>query len=251
MKKSFFSLTVLLIVALCTKAQSVPGAYNRRAVFQANIPTTSFTVPTGVTLIYFEACSGGGGRGGSYFTATPQYFWGGGGGGGAFLRGYLNVSAGQVITVSVGNGGTNGSNGLASTGTVARPGNAGAPTSLSVSGTVAFTLTGGQPGNGATATGGGSPGVGGGLQSYNTPAVIVEQMNGFAGFPGSSTGSPNGDYSGVGGIVPKMGLHNYFFPFIHFVDGSPGHNMYYLAPYFGTGAGKGTPSSGGYVFLYW
>jgi hypothetical protein len=251
MKKSFLSVMSLLFLSLCMKAQSVPGAFNRRAIFQANIPTNTLTVPSGVTLIYFEACSGGGGHGGKYFTSTSQYYWGGGGGGGAFLRGYLNVTAGQVITVSVGNGGTNGIDGLASAYTMATPGNAGDPTSLNVAGTLAFTLTGGQPGNGASTTGGGASGPGGGLLLYYTPAVIVEQANGLGGFPGSYTASPLGDYSGVGGIVPKMGLHNYFYPFLHFIDGSAGLNMYYLAPYFGTGAGKGTPSMGGYVLLYW
>jgi hypothetical protein len=60
----------------------------------------TFTIPEGVSRIFVEAWGGGGG-GGLYL----------GGGSGGYAAGYFNVSAGQIITINIGQGGE-GSSGI-------------------------------------------------------------------------------------------------------------------------------------------
>ncbi len=70
----------------------------------------SFTVSAGVTNIYVSGCAGGGGGGGTSATGASQNCSGGGGGGAgqAILRQGYSVTPGQVISVTVGSGGSGG-----------------------------------------------------------------------------------------------------------------------------------------------
>ncbi|XRD23465.1 glycine-rich domain-containing protein [Lysinibacillus fusiformis] len=66
--------------------------------------TYSFTVPEGVTRLTYRAWGGGGGGGGS--SAYRGYT--AGGGAGAYASGCLNVTPGDILTVTVGKGGDGG-----------------------------------------------------------------------------------------------------------------------------------------------
>jgi hypothetical protein len=147
--------------------QLTPGTHN----IQAFGPTTqgNWLVPAGVTSVKVRIW-GGGGAGGAGFTAA-----GGGGAGGGYSEGYYSVTPGEVIAVSVGNGGAGaGSNGgTSSFGALA-----------SASGGVAGG-NGGSSGNGAGGSQGGT-GAGSGFT-----------VSGSAGGPAFSSGA---DWlSGVGG----------------------------------------------------
>lgn len=150
--------------------------------------SSSFTVPAGVTTLYISgsAAGGGGGNGANNSGGQTSLVGGGGGGGGgagqAIIKQSYTVTPGQVISLTVGNGGagatTNGASGL----------NGGNTTIGSL-----VTLTGGTGGGGGGAVqtntigGGGAGGVGGG------------------GYPSGGAGG-DGNYAGTGG----MGASNLF-----------------------------------------
>lgn len=71
----------------------------------------TFTVPDGVTKIWITACAGG--QGGTRYRGSGSYKYGGKGGDGGecIIREPYSVSAGQTISITVGNGGSAGSNG--------------------------------------------------------------------------------------------------------------------------------------------
>ena len=71
----------------------------------------TFTVPDGVTKIWITACAGG--QGGTRHRSSGSYYYGGKGGDGGecIIREPYSVSAGQTISITVGNGGSAGSNG--------------------------------------------------------------------------------------------------------------------------------------------
>lgn len=71
----------------------------------------TFTVPDGVTKIWITACAGG--QGGTRYKGSGSYNYGGKGGDGGecIIREPYSVSAGQTISITVGNGGSAGSNG--------------------------------------------------------------------------------------------------------------------------------------------
>ena len=64
--------------------------------------TVNWTVPDGVEKVRVT-CIGGGGGGGCH---TGSYYGGAGGGGGAFASGEYTVTEGEVLTVTVGHGGS-------------------------------------------------------------------------------------------------------------------------------------------------
>ena len=137
-----------------------------------------FTVPPGISRVFSRVWGGGGGGGGALSTTT--YSAAGGGGGGGYTEGYVAVAPGQVISVTVGAGGSGG---------------AGTPTSGGPGGTSSFgpfmSATGGAAGGAgnnsvfSTGTSGGS-GTGGGLP-----------ISGFAGNGG--IGLVNGGGGSGGG----------------------------------------------------
>ena len=219
-------------------------------------PSTNFNVPANVTRIYFEACSAGGGHGGNYLAGGTTSNFGGGGGGGGFIRGYLNVTPGQVLTINVGTAGTNGTNG--SGGTAATNGNDGGSTSVYDGGNQIFLISGGSGGFAAS----GSAGNGGFPGNYVTSNATICKilgshvgLTGMTGISGLGAGAISNDLSGVGGTVGTSGVFNFFGQFLQYVVLNPSTGvvtqLYYNAPYFGKGGGRGDVSTPGYVYFYW
>lgn len=71
---------------------------------QAFTGSGSFTVPADVSRVYVKCIGGGGGGGCKAYTSA----YGGGGGGGGLTEGYVAVTPGQVIAITVGAGGASG-----------------------------------------------------------------------------------------------------------------------------------------------
>ena len=98
---------------------------NEPVELQSQIFTSSTTwiVPSTVDFVIVEGCGGGGGGGGGYpGSSTTSIGGGGSGGAGApICMGFLAVTPGQTLTVSIGTGGTGGaasSNGASGTNSV-------------------------------------------------------------------------------------------------------------------------------------
>lgn len=142
----------------------------------------SFTVPAGVTTVYVSGCGGGGGGAGAGGTGASLGTAGGGAGGGAGQFAYripIAVTPGQVISVTIGAGGTHSNGGAAGT-SATDAGNGGATSFGSL-----LTLAGGNGGSKGSfgVVGSASGGIGG------------------IGFPNGGwgvDGSPNGGAAGGG-----------------------------------------------------
>ena len=151
--------------------------------------TTTFTAPvTGVYTISGAAPGGGGGGGGGTVGNTSSCGGGGGGGGGAgqsMLAQQFVLTAGAVITITMGAAGIGGTAGQ---GTGSSGGGAGAGGNLVFSSPVSRTLTGGGAGGG----GGGNT-----LTSAAVPAGLAGGLGG-TGFPQGQAGA-DGNYAGLGG----------------------------------------------------
>ena len=89
------------------------GAESRNINFSAFAASTVFTVPANVNRLYCVVAGGGGGGGvgASRGGDMPGYFSGGDGGAGGLALGYLAVSPGADIVVTVGAGGGSATNG--------------------------------------------------------------------------------------------------------------------------------------------
>lgn len=157
-------------VELATAVEAINGVDVNRAVTPAGLAgallagrgwranqvwatpgTFSFIVPTGIRQLYIEVWGGGGGAG---HIGTGSTWLGGAGGGGGHAKGTYPVVPGQVLAITVGQGG--------SLGTASLDGGNGGVTSVDtlISATGA---TGGKRSSGTAATGvGGAGGVGAG-----------------------------------------------------------------------------------------
>ena len=129
--------------------------------------TTDWTVPKNLKNVEFLVVGGGGGGGAD--TATSGQFQGGaGGGGGGVITGVIKeFSANSTVTITVGDGGKAGDNGVNNSGYGA--GSTGAESSIALGTTKIVTAKGGGRDAGATAAGkhtdgkvGGDGGSGGG-----------------------------------------------------------------------------------------
>lgn len=150
--------------------------------------STAFTVPEGVHFITISACGAGGGGGGGYWSTAGQ-----GGGGGGYVSGTeVGVTAGDSISLVIGNGGTGDVLDYEGPATDGYGGN-GAATTISGSG-LSITLNGGNGGSGGYeyATQGNTQGAGG------TVSGISGATTGQAG--GHSTSYGYGGYSINGAI---------------------------------------------------
>jgi len=177
----------------------------------------SFTVPVNIGRVFVRVWGGGGGGGG--VLSTGAYSASGGAAGGGYSEGYVSVTAGQVIAITVGAGGTGG---------------AGTPSNGSVGGTSSFgsfiSATGGAggllAGNGGVASsqGAGGTGTGGGLS-----------VTGFAGNGGLAATNGGGGSGGGAfstGTTPGNALNG---------TGASGNFPG------GGGGGTGATSSGGFA----
>lgn len=148
------------------------------------VGTTTWTAPTGVTLIEYLVVGGGGGGGNGYDNAG-----GGGGGAGMVLTGTLSVTPGTSYTVTVGDGGAGGAN--------ARANNAGSAGNNSVLDSI--TALGGGAGQGSRT--GGSAGA---AQISNTTAPTGGTGTG-GGFGGKGGGGATGAGSANSGTAGGAG----------------------------------------------
>lgn len=165
----------------------------------------TYTVPAGVSRINVQVLGGGGGGGGQNGANSG----GGGGGGGGYATAIVPVTPGQMITVTVGSGGTGGSN-------VPTNGTVGTVSLFPKVGTI-LTANGGAGGiaangNNTFGTGGsGGTGVGG---TTNTPGVngapgtTSTSGAGGAGAPplgGVGGAARNTSGTGNAGVIPGGG----------------------------------------------
>ena len=154
------------------------------------------TVVSGQTYLYFEAVGGGGGGASS----SPTNPWSGGGGGGA---GYAAAWAGpftpgDVVTITIGNGGRGG----ASVGMATYDGEDGGTTSVGSF----VTASGGGGGQVEVNVAGGNPGGGSAL------GIAVYGSEGGAGCSSDSTNQPGGhggsSFFGGGAYSPANSVVN-------------------------------------------
>lgn len=171
--------------------------------------STTWTVPAGVTCITVELWGAGGGSGGAKgntyvdgFGNTVAYGAGaGGGGGGAFSKTQtITVTPGQVITITVGTGGS------AGTTSATNGGNGG--TSSVLVGSTTYQALGGSGGagrNSTTSNGVGAGGNGGVAETNGTLYSIMRK--GGNGAAGIVNGSFNfgGSGGGAGGSTSDGG----------------------------------------------
>ncbi|MFA5086796.1 MAG: type II secretion system protein [Candidatus Paceibacterota bacterium] len=173
---------------------AVPGSY-------------SWTIPSGITSIEYLVVAGGGGGG-----------YGGGGGGGGFRTGTYTVAEGNVVTITVGKGGT-GSNSAPTSGSNSVFGITGSAITSNGGGAGGVTNTAGSPGGS-----GGGGGVNSTIAAYaggagNTPATSPSQGNnggnttgvacspaGGGGGAGAAGGPGNSSGPGVGGVGAQSSI---------------------------------------------
>ncbi|WP_348798122.1 T9SS sorting signal type C domain-containing protein [Flavobacterium adhaerens] len=171
--------------------------------------TNSFTVPAGVTSLTVE-CWGGGGAGGGANGINGTNRAGGGGGGGAYTKNTaVSVTPGQVITFTVGAGGT----GVTSNDSSLGLGNGNDGTASSFLTVTATGGKGGKEGNSSNNNGsGGAGGTGGtydGGSGQNASSGNAGGGGGSAGTASSgSTGTLNGVAAVTGGGAGAAGKDN-------------------------------------------
>ncbi|MCE2580798.1 hypothetical protein NO263_03975 [Gluconacetobacter entanii] len=171
----------------------------------------TYTVAEGVTRIFFEAVGAGGPGAFSYGDSASNSIFAAGGGAGAYARGWLAVSSGDVVTVSIGAGGVCPANTINAT-------VYGGATTISINGTVVLTCTGGQSGvwTSSNNSAGGSPGTvtsgpgctvqlqaNGGFGGDGQSGTTLSKGNGAAGPWGG--GGRAGEGGGTGGNAPGAG----------------------------------------------
>jgi hypothetical protein len=203
--------------------------------------TTNFNVPAGIYRIYFEIVGGGAGRGGTYLNGSSSY-GGGGGGGGGFASGYINVTPAEVLTLVIGDRGTNGTNGSPGT-----DGTNGGATSISSGATTLVSVSGGGKGIASGVTSFGSGGTGGALTALDT-RTHLSYLNtpSLAGSPGLF-GPAASVLNGEPGTVYNMGKFNKFIYNLSGVSGAGATST--LKPYYGIGGGFGGAPIWGYIVL--
>ena len=166
---------IILLLSLNSLAQVQTQTFNTNGTFD---------VPAGVTQITVEAWGGGGGGG---FARSVNGAAGGGGGGGAYYKAIVNVTPGQSIPVTIGQGGTGG----ATNGTGA---NGGGTTSFGAY----LSANGGNPGAGVSTNSSGAGGTGGagGIYSGGNGANGINETGvgtGGGGGGGSAGTDSNGN----------------------------------------------------------
>jgi hypothetical protein len=211
-----------------------------------------FFVSAGVSRIYFEAVSSGGGGGGNYVPAFP-YQGGGGGGGGGMSKGYIDVKSGDVLTISIGNRGTNGSNSSVA-GVAAADGTNGGDLVITKNGVTALQMSGGVGGKGASSAGTGIGGSGGYYVTATADVHFLLLQQGTIGFGGTGGGAGTVantiDVTGDGG-VSLPGSANTLAAFAHYSFWGQGGVSYAYEPFYGHGGGAGQLAFWGYVNLTW
>lgn len=198
-----------LALSLCLILVSANSSWGQ-GVTQTTPGTYSYTVPAGVTSIKLEAW-GAGGAGGSAQTATAGLNTrGGGGAGGSYASTTISVTTGEVITYTVGAGGTAQTTGF----TNLTPGGEGGFSSASLASTVVVKALGGLGGQSALSAPTSVNGAGGiAYTTGNTGSSFWggnggAAATGYSGSGGGSAGTASNGNNGallVGGIVVTGG----------------------------------------------
>ena len=172
-------------------ATALGGA--RQAVFGPG--GYSWTVPYGVTSVYARV--GGGGGGGCSGQEQGNGQGGGGGGGGVYSTGTINVTPGQVLSISVGGGGNGGSGGRGQN----VGGGSGGSSSVGdiVAGGGGGAGTGGGGGGGGNTASGGSGGAG--------QTGGGDHASGSGGGGGGGGGGYGGNGGAGGGFYDRAGFN--------------------------------------------
>jgi len=172
--------------------------------------TSTFTVPTGITLLQVEVW-GGGGKGG---TRTSNGS-GGGGGGGAYSRSFLSVTPGNTYNISVGAGSTTTAAGgdsyfIDNATLLAKGGNSvanntasGATGGASANGIGDYKTSGGNGANGAGYGGGG--GSSAGTSSNGNTATNATGATAPTGGGAGGNGRSGSQGNGSAGTAPGGG----------------------------------------------
>ncbi|MBW9072240.1 MULTISPECIES: DUF2793 domain-containing protein [Agrobacterium] len=163
-----------------------------------------WVVPAGVRSVFVRVWGAGGGGGGSQNPGAA-----GGGGGGGYAEGYVAVTPGDTVIVTVGPGGTGGLSGASFSNGVA-----GGTSSFGPS----ISATGGGGGERAAAnsqgvSGGGGTGTGGSRQASGgtgssgtfVPNATNVQLGGSGGAAGGGGGGGGGASSGLGSVGQSPG----------------------------------------------
>ena len=234
MKRFFILILIFLFCAIFSFAQTTS------TLTTTGSGTGTWTVPCGVTSVTVQ-CWGGGGGGGGDPTNGAGSPGGAGGSGGAFTTTVVTVSGNQVISYTVGAGGTAGSGagaggtggtttftGSSFTNIVANGGLGGAANSSVATGTVGGsggTVTSGAAGGAGTTTSGGAGGAGGGASGG---AGGAGGTGGGNGSPGTSPGGGGGggdDQGGADNDGAAGGIGKVTIIFTNSFGGSAGANQ--------------------------
>ncbi len=157
----------------------------------------SYTVPTGITSLTFEAWGGGAG-GGAGGTST-----GGTGGGAGYIQSTVSVNPGETLTVYIGGGGEGGSHNALGT-TAGGGGGGGGYTAVYRGGTLLMVAAGGGGGGGSRqAVAGGAGGAGGGTSGIGGASIATTNGGGGGGGTPSAGGAAgiNGASDGNSGTA--------------------------------------------------
>lgn len=199
--------------------------------------TTSTTVTAPGDGTYAVGCWGGGAGGGSGLA-------GNGAGGGAFSFASVPVTAGQVLTLTIGAGGAIGAGGGTTTVAI------GATTKCSALGGNAAGAGGAATGVGTTRFAGGAGGAG---DTYFDPvdSITYRAQGGGGGAAGrGGAGGNGGDGDALNGIGGTAGLGNTSYAGTNFDGGNGGDADLFTAPVAPGGGGRGaTAGASGAVEL--
>ena len=232
-----------VLAATCPSGSNAVGTTESGTICQVMFNTSgTWTPPSGVTSVDVFLVGGGGGGGGSTYSSgsVPEVYTGGNGGGGGKVteRTRVAVTPGTAVSVTVGAGGTAGSNVI---GSATRGTNGGNGTS-SVFGTI--TAAGGGGGeagsDSGTITYGGSSGLdlnstvtnrtGGASFNHINDASTKYTFGGGGAGAGGNGKSAGSDAKGDGGagVAPSTGLFvGYNSAPFRFAGGGGGTNGYF------------------------
>ena len=171
-------------LATITQANIAPGSFG--VTTNGYAFNTTVTIPAGVVYVQATVCGGGGGGGGGYGDSVRVSGGGGGGGGSIPQQIGFQVTAGDVLTLTVGAGGAGGTSFFNG----GNPGAAGGSTQLYKNGTLLITSYQSLGGAGGTAQAGGNSA---GASSY---PLILRTGGGYGG--GNLVAGGAGDFSSFG-----------------------------------------------------
>ena len=200
--------------------------------------STTVTIPEGVYYFRFKDVTGGGGGAGG---STGNSSGGSAGGGSPYADGGFAVNPGDVITFTIGTGGTGGVN---------ANGAAGASTLIKLNSTTMIMVTGGGGGiwgNNAIANGA-SSGLPGSVSAGSDVSVSVRPA--AQGMESVAIGGPI-IQSGLGGAPGGAGFNNFSSVGVTSLLNGPTHYAYGGGGTAGVNGGNGGAGKQGHIAYWW